>query len=123
MPLSGTGTTVAGITPSPLSYNFGSVLVGSSSAPQTFTVTNTGTANLVIGAISITGANPGDFGKQNDLCSGQTMTPSLSCTVQAVFSPTSAGGKSANLSIPSNAPGSPTFVPLSGSRYYYGGDT
>jgi parallel beta-helix repeat protein len=114
VPLSGTGIkAVASV--SPTSHNFGNIVVGSSSAAQTFTVSNTGTADLVIGTISITGTNPGEFGKQNDNCSGQTIAPSGNCTVQAVFSPTSAGEKSANLSIPSNASGSPTLVPLSGT--------
>ena len=112
VPLSGTGT-VPGSSVSPASYNFGAVLVGSSSGAQTFTVSNTGTANLVIGTITLTGTNPTQFGKQNDNCSGQTVAPSGSCTVQAVFSPTSAGGKNASLSIPSNAP--TVNVPLSGT--------
>ena len=114
VPLSGTGT-VPGSSVYPTSYNFGNILVGSSSGAQTFTVSNTGTANLVIGTITLTGTNPTQFGKQNDNCSGQTVAPSGSCTVQAVFSPTSTGGLNASLSIPSNAPGSPTLVPLSGT--------
>ena len=112
VPLSGTGT-VPGSSVSPSSYNFGAVVVGSSSGAQTFTVTNTGTANLVIGTITLTGTDPGQFSKQNDNCSGQTVAPSGTCTVQAVFSPTSAGGMNANLSIPSNAP--TVNVPLSGT--------
>jgi hypothetical protein len=87
--------------------------VGSSSAAQTFTVTNTGTANLIIGTIGLTGTDPTQFSKQNDNCSGQTIAPSGTCTVQAVFSPASAGGMNANLSIPSNAP--TVTVPLSGT--------
>ena len=103
------------LTVDPTSYDFGNVNVGSSSAAQTFTITSTGTAGLVIGTISLTGTNASEFSKQNDNCSGQTVAPSGSCTVQAVFSPTSAGGKSTNLSIQSNVPGSPTLVPLSGT--------
>jgi hypothetical protein len=41
--------------------------------------------------------------------------------VQAVFSPTSEGAKNANLSIPSNAPGSPKLVTLSGTGTTTGG--
>ena len=106
---------VPGSSVSPASYNFGNIAVGSSSAAQTFTVTNTGLANLVIGTIALTGTDPLQFHIQNDNCSGHTVAPSGTCTVQAVFSPTSAGGKNANLSIQSNAPGSPTLVPLSGT--------
>jgi hypothetical protein len=103
----------AGISVSPSSHNFGSVVIGGSST-QTFTITNTGTANLIIG--TITSTNPAEFSIQNDNCSGQTLAPSSSCTFQAVFSPAlPAGGKSASLSIPSNASGSPTLVPLTGT--------
>ena len=117
MPLSGTGT-VAISAVSPSSHNFGDVIVGNSSSAQTFTVSNTGTANLVIGTITLAGANPAEFGKQNDNCSGQTIAPSGSCSVQAVFSPTSVGSLNANLSIPSNAP--TLDVPLSGAGVQLG---
>ena len=104
------------ISVSPTSYNFGNVQVGSSSAAQTFTVSNTGTANLVIGTIILTGTNANQFSKLNDNCSGQTLAPSGSCTVQVKFSPTSLGSKSATLSIPSNDPDeNPLNVSLSGT--------
>ena len=118
VPLSGTGT-APGSSVSPSSKNFGAVVVGSSSGAQTFTVTNTGTANLIVGTITLTGTDPTQFSKQNDNCSGQTVAPSGTCTVQAVFSPTSAGGMNANLSIPSNAP--TVTVPLSGTGTVPGG--
>jgi YD repeat-containing protein len=103
------------ISVSPISYNFGNVNIGSTSAAQTFTVSNTGTVNLVIGTITLTGTNASEFSKPSDSCSGQTVAPSANCTVQVVFSPTSEGAKSANLSIPSNDPDTPTLnVSLSG---------
>jgi len=104
------------ISVSPTSKNFGNVTVGSSSSPQTFTVSNVGTANLVIGTVTLTGTNAGEFSKQNDNCSVQTITPSASATLQVVFSPTSTGAKSATLSIPSNDPDEATVtVSLSGT--------
>ncbi len=115
VPLIGTGIGIPNISVTPTSYNFGNVNVGSSSAPQTFTVSNTGTANIVIGTISITGTDVFKFSKQNDTCSGKTLAPSSNCTLQTVFTPVSAGSKSASLSILSNDPDTPTFnVPLSG---------
>ena len=100
---------------SPVYNNFGNVNVGSTSVPETFTIFNSGTVNLLIGTITLTGTNASEFGIQNDNCSGQTITPSSTCTVQAVFSPASAGAKSAALSIPSNNPHTPILnVPLSG---------
>ena len=89
---------------SPANKDYGNVIVGSTSSAQTFTVTSTGGVTLVIGTISITGTNASEFGKLNDNCSGQTLASSATCTIQALFSPASTGAKSANLSIPSNAP-------------------
>lgn len=45
----------------PISYNFGNLNVGSSSMPQTFTISNTGAADLVISTICITGNNSSKF--------------------------------------------------------------
>ncbi|MFH2013176.1 MAG: choice-of-anchor D domain-containing protein, partial [Pseudomonadota bacterium] len=105
---------VGSISVSPTSRNFGNVTVGSSSAPQTFTISNIGTADLVLGTITHTGTNASEFSIPNDQCSGQTIPPAENCTVQVVFSPTSAGSKIANLSIPSNADTSALEVTLLG---------
>jgi len=103
------------ISVSPVSFDFGNVNVGITSAPQTLTVSHTGLADLVIGTLSITGTDAPEFSIQNDNCSGQTIAPSGTCTVDVAFSPTSLGLKSANLSVPSNDPGIPILnVPLSG---------
>lgn len=103
------------IVTTPSSDNFGNVYVSTTSPAHTFTVNNTGAANLVIGTLTITGSNPSDFLKQSDGCSGQTLSPSASCTVQVVFAPSSAGTKGAYLSIPSNDPDTPTLnVSLNG---------
>ncbi|MBU0569004.1 choice-of-anchor D domain-containing protein, partial [bacterium] len=103
------------ISVSPASHNFGSVTVGSFSAPKTFTISNTGNADLAIGTITLTGTDASEFSIQNDQCSGQTIPPGENRTVQVVFSPASEGAKSANLSIPSNDPNTPILdVPLSG---------
>ncbi|MDI6793521.1 MAG: choice-of-anchor D domain-containing protein, partial [bacterium] len=107
--------TTPNISVSLISHDFGSINVGSQSASQTFTISNTGDANLEIGAISLTGADSSEFNIQSDNCAGQTLAPADTCTVDVVFSPISAELKTANLSIPSNDPDTPTFeVPLSG---------
>lgn len=95
--------------------DFDEVEVGSNST-KTFTISNTGTENLEVGTITITGTDASDFSTQNDNCSGQTITPSGSCTVEVIFSPTSESSKDACLSIPSNDPDTPTLnVPLNGT--------
>jgi hypothetical protein len=116
--LAGTGATAAAprISATPASVAAGTVTVGASSAPQTVTVSNTGSANLAIGTLSIAGANQAEFGLQGDRCSSQTLAPAATCTVQVVFTPASAGAKSATLSIPSGDSATPNLgVPVSGS--------
>ena len=116
VPLTGVGVVPEpDISVSPAWKNFGDVLVGSSSPPQTFTVSNVGTLDLVVGTITLTGTNADQFFKQNDNVSGQTIAPGGSRTLQVVFSPTSVGAKSAALNIPSNDPDEdPLTVPLTG---------
>lgn len=109
---------VPDISPSPTSYDFGSVDVGSQSTAQIFTITNIGTGDLTIGTLSLTGTDLSEFVIQNDTCTSQVLTPSSSCTVDGIFSPTSTGAKSANLSIPSDDPDTPALnVPLSGTGF------
>ena len=105
------------ISVSPTMINFGSVATGSSSSAQTVTINNDGTDNgLSIGTITIGGTNAAEFSKQNDNASGQTIVPGGSATLEVVFSPSSAGDKTATLSIPSDDPDEATVtVSLSGN--------
>jgi YVTN family beta-propeller protein len=111
------GPTVASVAPT--IKDFGSITSGTSSSAQTFTVSNSGWANLVIATIALTGSNASEFGILNDHCSGVTLAPSSTCTVDVMFSPTSGGTKSGNLSIPSNDPTTPMLnIPLTGIGTY-----
>lgn len=106
------------ISVSPSSLAFGKVIAGLSSTSKTVTVKNDGNGKLKIGTISLGGTNPNQFSipVADDHCSGQLVAPSLSCTVAVKFSPTSAGAKSATLSIPSDDPNeNPVSVSLSGN--------
>ena len=104
------------ISVTPPSINFGSVLVGSMSANRTVTVSNNGTADLIISDnVSITGPNFDQFLIVSDNCSGQTLAPSANATLQVAFSPTFSGNMTATLLIPSNDPDeSPFYIPLTG---------
>ncbi len=111
-------TNAPNISISPSSYNFGSVNVGTSSSPQTFTISNTGTADLIISSMSITGSDSDQFTLQAGTCTSLTPTISAggSCTVTVTFSPTSEGSKTASLQISSNDSDTPTLnVSLSGT--------
>jgi hypothetical protein len=100
------------ISVAPQSVNCGSVSVGSTSSPKIVTIKNTGISDLAVGAITITGANAAEFSETNN-CS--TVTQGTSCTINVTLSPTSAGNKTAVMSIPSNDPKKPLInVKLSG---------
>jgi len=93
----------------PISHDFGSVNVGDTSTSQTFTISNDGVTDLEIDTLSIIGTDASEFEIQNDNCLEQTVSPSATCMVDVVFSPTEPGTKTANLSIPSNDPDEPTL--------------
>ena len=114
--LTGTGVAASpSVTLSPGSLNFGSQLVGSTSAIQSSTLTNTGTAVL-----SITGISPsGDFAlaATGSSCPylGGTLNVGGSCTIDVTFTPTTAGLRAGAITVTDNAADSPQGVSLSGT--------
>lgn len=103
------------ISASPTAIDFGTVNAGSSSSVN-LTITNSGSADVLIQRLTISGPNVIDFVTQNDYCTGTTLLPSQNCMVQIIFSPHATGSKSATLSISSNDPATPIqTVSLSGS--------
>ena len=113
------GTGVAPILSlSPASLAFGSVQVGQASAAQQVTVSNTGNASMNVTSILSTGTDNTMFsvavGGTNP-CANLTPTiaAGANCTVNVTFTPSSAGGKTASLSVSSN--GGNGTVPLSGT--------
>lgn len=110
------GSPSTSYSPNPIP-DYGSVTVNTTSAPQTTTLTNNGTSNLVTTGITLTGTNFGDFAISGGTCNpaGQTIAASASCTVAVTFTPASAGARSANVHFVSNAPSSPDDIGLSGT--------
>ncbi len=108
--LAGTGVSAPAVTLSPTSLNtFSSQPVGTTSTPQTVTVTNSGTANLTISGIAATGA----FSETNTCPS--SLAPQANCVISVVFAPTVVGTASGTLTITDNAPNSPQTLSLGGS--------
>jgi hypothetical protein len=108
------------ISVSPTTYNFGNIVVGNSSAPQTFTISNTGTADLHISGMILSDDSNYSLnvngGSSPCGITTPTIAPDSSCTVSVTFSPSSTGTKNAILTINSDAPDTPTLdVPLSGT--------
>ena len=68
--------------------DFGSRQVGNPSTAKKVTVTNHGTADLVINGAALVGTDRADFTAANDTCSGQTLAPADSCSIDLRFAPT-----------------------------------
>jgi sugar lactone lactonase YvrE len=98
--LSGNGSTAAAAQAAltPTSGSFGSVTVGASSASQTFTLTNAGTAALSITSAGLTGTNATSFSIVSNAC-GTSLAAGKSCAIAVKFSPTAAASDSATLSV------------------------
>ncbi|GIH07654.1 hypothetical protein Rhe02_57210 [Rhizocola hellebori] len=105
----GTGTPTATLSAAPTSLSFGSVNVGTTTNPQTFTVTNTGTAAATLS--SITAAS--QFAQTNNC--GSTLAAGASCIVSVTFSPTSAGAKTGTVTVNSNATNPALAVNVTGT--------
>jgi hypothetical protein len=116
VPLSGTGLSpTLVITPQSQTLDFGSVNVGSTSNLQQVTLANTGTGNLVISAVTVVGANPGDFAFSLASQLPITVPPQGNTIVNVSFTPSKAGVRTASLAITNNAAGSPHLVNLTGT--------
>jgi hypothetical protein len=113
--LSGTGTAPAvSLTPGALS--FASQVVGTTSAAQTSTVRNAGTAPLTISSIGLSGGNPGDYAQSSDCPIGPTtLAVNATCTISVSFKPTAPGSRPASVTIGDDAANSPQTVALSGT--------
>jgi hypothetical protein len=92
------------------SINFGNEVVGSSLS-QALIITNTGTATLTITQVTETGSafSVSGFSLPLNVSVGQHIT------ITVAFRPTAVGTASGNISIVSNASGSPASVSLSGT--------
>ena len=100
-----------GIQVSSTSLNFGNGVVGSTLS-QVLIITNTGTATLSITQVTETGSaffTVSGFSLPLNVNAGQQTT------ITVAFLPTSVGAASGNISIVSNAPGSPLAISLSGT--------
>lgn len=103
------------VTISPKSLNFPKQLVGTSSSAKVVTLTNGGSAPLTISAITITGANSGDFSQTNNCpVSSATLAAGSSCTINVTFTPLAGGNRVGSLTVGDDAFGSPQSVSLSG---------
>jgi uncharacterized protein YjdB len=103
----------------PLSLTFANQVISTSSAAQSISVSNTGTAALAISSIALTGANPAEYSQTNNCpIFPATLAPSGSCAIQVSFVPLAVGTRTANVTLTDNTngvPGSQQNVTLTGT--------
>jgi len=103
-------TTVAAVTFSPTSLNFGNEALNQTSAAKSVTVKNSGTATLTISGITISG----DFAISANTC-GATLAVGQKCKVSVTFTPTVLGALAGTLTFTDNTSNSPQTVALTGT--------
>ena len=96
-------------TPTPTKLtDFGNVSIDSGSVIVTYTITNSGTGTLFIGAASFTGLNASDFSMT--LTPSSSIAPGGTSTFEIAFNPTIKGTKTATFSLVTNATGMNPFT-------------
>lgn len=90
------------------SLTFATQVLHTTSAAQSVTLTNTGTATLKITSI----AASGDF-KETNTC-GSSVGVGAKCTISVTFTPTAIGTRTGTVTITDNAGDSPQSIKLSG---------
>ncbi len=111
--LSGTATAPS-VMVSPASVDFGTIAEGSTAAPQTVKITNSGSGSLHVTAVALSGANPGDF-SQTNTCESVTVAANGSCSIKVNFSPTTEGQRTASITVNHDATNSPQSIALTGT--------
>jgi hypothetical protein len=100
----------AQLSASSLTLNFGNVTIGSSGS-QTVTISDSGTANVTISNVSISGAGINASG----VYVGLVLTPGQNATLNVTFAPATTGSVSGSISISSNAANSLMSIAVSGA--------
>ncbi|MBN8868989.1 MAG: choice-of-anchor D domain-containing protein [Solirubrobacterales bacterium] len=116
MPLTGTGLArlLPGAALAPQAGDFGSQLLDQASAPVSFALKSTGTGDLGIESVGLDGSDRDQFNLVRNGCTQVAMASGDSCSIEVVFAPTSAGPKSASLTVQTDAEGADTAVELTG---------
>ncbi|HXH48429.1 MAG TPA: SBBP repeat-containing protein, partial [Terriglobia bacterium] len=91
------------------SLTFGSQTVNITSSPQTVSLSNSGTAPLLISSITTSG----DFAQTNNC--GNALAAGSTCSINVTFTPTAGGTRTGTLTVADNATGSPQTVGLTGT--------
>ena len=107
------GTGVLAVTLSPVSLNFGTVAVGSTSAVQVVTVTNNQTTAIPINSVTASGDYISTTG--GGVPCGANIPANGICTLGVAFSPTVSGAINGSLTLSYAAGSSPQSVSMTGT--------
>jgi hypothetical protein len=115
--LNGTGVALNSTTVSlsPPSLTFASQAVGTASAAQSVTLTNTGSNALAVTGVTVTGSGAASFAFSSSCGTG--IAAGASCTIHGHFAPTTTGTITASVNIIDSATGSPQSVALTGTGH------
>ncbi len=92
--------------------------VGTSSSPQTITITNCGTADLnIFFPLTVTGSGSNDFSTAGETCTAAAIPPGGTCDIPVVFTPVTAGLRQGILEITHDADGSLSQITLQGTGF------
>jgi len=106
---------LADFSPSPGSLSFTTTVQGTTTAPQTLTFANSGTATDTVSSVAISGTNSNDF-HETDNCT--TIAAGSSCTINVTFTPSTTTSETATLTVTDNSngtAGTTHTAPLSGT--------
>jgi len=106
VPITGQGTSPM-ISVAPMTLDFGGQLVGRASQPHTATITNTGTANLTLNQVLVSGPQANAFAQQMAPMLPLTIQPMQNQPITLVFTPSAMGADTATLVIQSDDPNTP----------------
>lgn len=98
----------------PSTLDFGSLFVGSTSAPQTTTYTNGSLQAAFIDNVRIEGADAADFRIIDETCENKTIASGGTCIISIEFTPSHLGTHTATLVVTDNRTGSPRVALLTG---------
>ncbi len=98
---------------SPNGLTFGPQTVGAASGPLAVTVTNAGSASILVGALAVGGANASNFAASTS-CAG-SLAPGASCVVSVTFTPDAVGPFSATVTLASDASNAPSVIAVGGA--------
>ena len=109
----------ASVAPLPVSLDFGSQAIGTTSATRSTVLTNAGTLAFTLSTIALAGSNAADFalGSGPNACAigGTLAANGASCTLYLSFTPGATGSRGATVTVTDNAAASSVGVGLSGN--------